>query len=115
MGDFEYKMNQKLGVAKQAVIPIPEVKAVRYQEGDDDFVLLTSDGVTDVMENWEIVKFVRWRLKERERDWRAAISDLFNLSLQRYSCDNMSLVIIDLNSQGRYEVEERRNNHKDDG
>jgi len=25
------------------------------------------------------------------------------------------LVIIDLNSQGRYEVEERRDNHKDDG
>ena len=73
----------------------------------DDFAVLFCDGVSDVMENWEVVKFLRWRLQKRGRNWKRALSDLFLLCLQRFSSDNLTMVIVDFDARNRVFEDEK--------
>ena len=79
----------------------------------DDFLILFCDGVSDVMENWEVVKFLRWRLQKRARNWKRALADLFLLCLQRFSSDNLTIVVVDFDAKNRIFEDEEEKTHQE--
>ncbi|EFJ47935.1 hypothetical protein VOLCADRAFT_61058 [Volvox carteri f. nagariensis] len=84
------------------IIPEPEVSVVCRTE-DDDFLLLASDGLWDVMANQEAtnlcircIKRAREKGASRNAAVRIAASVLTKAAIDRGSKDNVTVVIVDL-------------------
>ncbi|KAF5836338.1 phosphatase 2C-like domain-containing protein [Dunaliella salina] len=91
------------------VIPEPEVTVFTRAE-DDDFLLLASDGLWDVMSNQEAISLAMRcsaRAAEKGASRKAAVriaaSVLTKAAVDRGSKDNVTVVIIDLASNAREE------------
>ncbi|KXZ53520.1 hypothetical protein GPECTOR_7g970 [Gonium pectorale] len=87
------------------IIPEPEVSVVCRRE-DDDFLLLASDGLWDVMANQEAtnlcircIKRAREKGASRNAAVRIAASVLTKAAIDRGSKDNVTVVIVDLRSE----------------
>ncbi|GFR40546.1 hypothetical protein Agub_g1119 [Astrephomene gubernaculifera] len=87
------------------IIPEPEVSVVCRQD-DDDFLLLASDGLWDVMANQEAtnlcircIKRAREKGASRNAAVRIAASVLTKAAIDRGSKDNVTVLIIDLRSE----------------
>jgi len=52
------------GFSKPIVSPEPDIRRFRVEEGGDEFILLASDGLWDVMSSQDAVNFVHARLNE---------------------------------------------------
>ena len=61
MGDFVFKMNDKLPQSDQIVTCFPDI-VHEVVEDDWDFILLACDGIWDVLSNQEVTDFVTERL-----------------------------------------------------
>jgi len=61
LGDFEYKMNDKLKVEKQMVTCIPEVKIEKITP-DVDFMVIACDGIWEVWDSQKVVEFIYSKL-----------------------------------------------------
>ena len=66
IGDHVYK-KPDLPHAKQIISCVPDVRVVDLAEADPDFLVLACDGIWDVMDNGNVVNFVRKRLLPQER------------------------------------------------
>lgn len=113
-------MSRALGdyYLKPYVIPDPEVTFTQRTE-DDEFLILASDGLWDVLTNEEVCEAVRKRLarghgsnasssaKIREDakypSVHAAAEYLSRLALHRNSRDNITVVVVDLRARRRPE------------
>lgn len=110
-------MSRALGdyYLKPYVIPDPEVTFTQRTE-DDEFLILASDGLWDVLTNEEVCEVVRKRLarghgsnasssaKIREHpSAQAAAEYLSRLALRRNSRDNITVVVVDLRARRRPE------------
>ncbi|KXS18361.1 protein serine/threonine phosphatase 2C, partial [Gonapodya prolifera JEL478] len=60
-GDFDFKRNRNLPLEEQAVTAKPEVLRKQLKD-DDEFIVIASDGVWDVLTNDSVVTFVRSRI-----------------------------------------------------
>ncbi|GLI60105.1 hypothetical protein VaNZ11_002148 [Volvox africanus] len=87
------------------IIPEPEV-SVWCRTEDDDFLLLASDGLWDVMANQEAtnlcircIKRAREKGASRNAALRIAASVLTKAAIDRGSKDNVTVVIVDLRSE----------------
>jgi serine/threonine protein phosphatase PrpC len=58
LGDSPYKQQTTLSTAEQLVVSVPSVKTHMVTAGDD-FLVLASDGVWDVMSNQEVIDLVK--------------------------------------------------------
>lgn len=103
-GDFDYKANSSLNAEEQAIICTPEIMV--HPTKDLQYLVLACDGVWDVMSNEEVGKFVVEKVIEisngGELDCEVlpAIGDeLLKHCLEKGSSDNMSVMIIALNSK----------------
>lgn len=69
IGDHVYK-KPELPHAKQIISCVPDVRVVDLGAADPDFLVLACDGIWDVMDNINVVNFVRKRLlpEDRSRD-----------------------------------------------
>ena len=63
LGDSPYKQNAELPPSQQLVTATPDVVQHRIEHSMDEFLLLASDGVFDVMTTEETVTFVRRQLQ----------------------------------------------------
>ena len=63
LGDQKYKSNTLLPPEEQLVSSQPDVQCHTINQAEDDFLILACDGVWDVMNNEEVVDFVRSELK----------------------------------------------------
>jgi serine/threonine protein phosphatase PrpC len=122
LGDFAYKQRDDLPAEAQAVTALPELKS-EPRSAADEFVLLACDGVWDVLSSQECCTFVSNLLRASERpaaekagaatgadtrharaastrDWDlGAVSEaLLDHCLHKGSRDNMSVIIVALNS-----------------
>lgn len=108
LGDFTYKMNDKLSASKQLVIAYPDI-SVRSRSPDSDMVLiLACDGVWDVVSNYEAANFVTYPLEKQNTVESSTgielVSDklsaqdlaesLVDWALKRESTDNISAVVV---------------------
>lgn len=92
------------------IIPEPEVSVISRME-DDDFLLLASDGLWDVMPNQEAttltsrcIKRARDRGASRAAAMRIAASVITKSAIDRGSKDNVTVVIVDLKAPGAPEA-----------
>ncbi|OMO70975.1 phosphatase 2C (PP2C)-like protein [Corchorus capsularis] len=90
---------------KQWVISVPEI-TFKTRSEDDEFLILASDGVWDVLSNEEVVKLARKELRQRRR--LVGVNDspfppawyvskrVLKQALDAYSDDNISIIVVDL-------------------
>ncbi len=72
----------------------PDVTEIALKE-EDEFIILASDGLWDVMTSKDAVEFARKDL-QKGRSLQSVADKLANIALRRYSEDNIAIVIIDL-------------------
>ena len=95
------------------IIPVPEVTFMTRSE-DDECLILASDGLWDVVSNWE-AREVACRLLRRHRrngevgdevllsPAQAVANYLVKLAYRKNSSDNISVVVVDFRSGTRYQ------------
>ena len=99
-GTGVYRVNGNLALARAigdrserpVVTGEPDISILPLQEDVDDFVLLATDGLWDVMTSSEVVAFVHALLDGEERD--SIVDMLVEEALRRGSYDNISVVIV---------------------
>lgn len=67
LGNFEFK-RMKYGIPEngtKALSPIPEIVAIQ-RNPEDDFLILASDGIWDVITNEEACEFISKELQETD-------------------------------------------------
>jgi len=98
MGDFVFKMNDKLLQSEQIVTCYPDIVHDTVEE-DWDFILLACDGIWDVLSNQEVTDFVTERLG-RAMEPEDICEELMNRCLSPdcqmggLGCDNMTCVLV---------------------
>lgn len=100
-GDFDYKCNDTLGVAEQAVVPIADVRVHTRNPETDVCLVLACDGIWDVMENQEVVDFVQNQVAiKSDTSPDSLLPDVADVLLHeclgRESRDNMSAILVSL-------------------
>mmetsp|Transcript_123489 Transcript_123489/g.360626 ORF Transcript_123489/g.360626 Transcript_123489/m.360626 type:complete len:411 (+) Transcript_123489:138-1370(+) len=91
LGDFGYKANPGKSPAEQKVIAVPEIKETIIDK-DDQFVVMGSDGVFDVLTSEALVLHLR-SAQQRGRTWPEAIESALATSLS--GGDNVSLCLVE--------------------
>lgn len=74
------------------LIPTPECKIVDVSV-DDEFLILASDGIWDVISSVEAVKLTRQLLNDKHTCFEAA-EELCEFALKLGSSDNVTVVIV---------------------
>ncbi|KAG5175448.1 phosphatase 2C-like domain-containing protein, partial [Tribonema minus] len=101
LGDFHFKTDKRRPQDEQIVSPRPAVVKMERQD-DDQFIILASDGVWDVMSNQNVCDFLlaEWAVAAarhaRESMVGALAEALLARCLAKGTMDNCSCVIIDL-------------------
>jgi len=98
MGDFVFKMNEKLSACEQIVTCYPDVERAEVTE-DWDFLLLACDGIWDVLSNQEVSDFCLSRLGqglEPEDVCEELMTRCLSPDCQMggLGCDNMTCVLV---------------------
>ena len=108
-GDFSFKSKAGLQAHEQAVCAVPDVKGklptesilyinllyllVLKRPPDFEFLVLSCDGVTDVLANEELLLALRSHRAD-SNDISQNSKDLVDLCLRRGSFDNISCILI---------------------
>ncbi|KAJ4718040.1 Phosphatase 2C family protein [Melia azedarach] len=90
---------------KPWVVSVPEVTFTTRSE-DDEFLILASDGLWDVLSNDDVVKLARYELRQRRKELKKddtsssplcyVAEELLKIVLDALSFDNISIIIVDL-------------------
>lgn len=87
-GDVQHKGKDDAG----SVVAIPEIRVEPLVEIDEFFVLAT-DGLWDVMQSQQVVNFVRLSLNEH-KDMERAAKEIAEEALTQGTVDNVSVVVV---------------------
>jgi len=77
------------------VISVPDVLEMSISHDTDEFVIIASDGLWDVLSSSEACDFVRNDLK-KARDPSQIAQRLVDIAMRRRTIDNVAVVVIDL-------------------
>lgn len=85
------------------IIPVPEITFTTRSD-EDECLILASDGLWDVMSNQEVGEVARRLLRRRRRCMvndevsaaQAVADNLTEIAIGRNSCDNISIIVVDL-------------------
>ncbi|CAG9462507.1 unnamed protein product [Pedinophyceae sp. YPF-701] len=106
IGDLRYKTNKDLPPKDQIITAEPDIQHQSLRPGQDEFVVMACDGVWDVLNNQQVVDFVRERLgKPKPSGGVYSPDEVSSLLLDRclaqdpketrgVGCDNMTCVIV---------------------
>lgn len=64
LGDFVFKKNEKKRAEEQIVTAYPDVEVCEITD-DHEFIVIACDGIWDVMNNDEVLEFVRNRIAQK--------------------------------------------------
>nr|CAB3265077.1 protein phosphatase 1A-like [Phallusia mammillata] len=95
LGDYEYKNVEDKGPTEQLVSPEPDITAIDRSTKEDEFLVLACDGIFDVSSNEELVQYISSRLAITD-DLTSICNDVVDMSLNKGSRDNMTLVLLGL-------------------
>uniref|UniRef100_A0A914CV43 PPM-type phosphatase domain-containing protein n=1 Tax=Acrobeloides nanus TaxID=290746 RepID=A0A914CV43_9BILA len=96
LGDFEFKDVPGLPPTKQPVSAEPDVYILERNPGNDEFLILASDGIFDVFENDELQQYIRKLLKS-SRNLEDVVNEVLEETFLRGSLDNMTFILIVFN------------------
>ncbi|RNC31015.1 putative protein phosphatase 2C, partial [Trypanosoma cruzi] len=97
IGDFVFKCNMQVSWDQQAVTSAPEVRFIRLNRDHDEFAVIACDGIWDVLNNDQVVEFVRHRIQSRiplEKIAEELLERCLSPRPFGVGCDNMSVVIL---------------------
>lgn len=107
LGDFVFKKNDKKKPEEQIVTAFPDVVEKEINP-DYEFVILACDGIWDVLENEDVVKFIRARIAQKmqpeticEELMTACLAPDCNMG--GLGCDNMTVVLVCFLHGGTYD------------
>ncbi|XP_031488694.1 probable protein phosphatase 2C 6 isoform X1 [Nymphaea colorata] len=92
---------------RPCIIPDPEVTFTE-RSADDDCLIVASDGLWDVLSNDEVCRIARLGLRRLKHcsapadgpsPTQAVADHLTSLAYQRSSCDNISVIVVDLKAR----------------
>ena len=83
LGDFEFKRGVNPSIQK--IIAVPEITVRRRREAADQFIIVASDGLWDVMSNEDALN----QLRERPH-----AAHLVQNAISRYSNDNITAIVL---------------------
>lgn len=92
-----HKLSQHLGIFPEEMIIEPHVASGEPQNGDR--FLLCSDGLTDMLEDWEIKSILQ---QDASVEWQ--VNELMSSSLKRGGKDNISILMILVTESSEYQV-----------
>jgi len=98
LGDFVFKMNDKLSQSEQIVTCLPDILH-EIIEPDWDFIILACDGIWDVLSSQEVTDFITERIS-RGMEPEDICEELMNRCLSPdcqmggLGCDNMTCVLV---------------------
>lgn len=95
LGDFEFKNSPDLAPQEQAVSCVPEV-LIQERDPKDEFMVLASDGLWDVFQNWDVVRFIHSHLRTHKQGYAAACEALVQECIRRGTVDNITVVLVNL-------------------
>ena len=84
------------------VIAEPDVLEMSVA-GEDEFILVASDGLWDVISSQDAVNFVRTELR-KGRGLQETAERMAGVALKRYTADNVAVVLIDLKGEAGWQV-----------
>ncbi|KAH8318592.1 hypothetical protein KR059_003707, partial [Drosophila kikkawai] len=99
LGDHAYKTNVELPAESQMISALPDIKKLIITP-EDEFMVMACDGIWNYMSSEEVVDFVRFRLKEKNKKLSIICEELFDNCLAPNTmgdgtgCDNMTAVIV---------------------
>lgn len=93
-GLWSREFAEKASFSSDPVIPTPDVTEIVLGD-DDEFVIVASDGLWDVMPSQQVVQQVRKEL-QKHGDIQLAADNIADLAVKRYTQDNVAVIIIDL-------------------
>ena len=93
LGDFQYKDRPDLKAEEQKVTANPDVE-VKERAAGDEFVIISCDGIWDVVENPDAVALVHAMLAEGESDPLTISEEVLDQCLEKGSKDNMTTCIV---------------------
>jgi len=99
-GDFIFKQNEELSSIQQAVTCKPEVHHRDLNNQHDEFMVLASDGVWEVLTPQQVVDFIRTRVA-RKQSLQSIAMDLLDTCItddvmneEGIGCDNITCTIV---------------------
>lgn len=95
LGDFEFKNSPDLAPQEQAVSCVPDV-LIQERDPKDEFMVLASDGLWDVFQNWDVVRFIHSHLRTHKQGYAAACEALVQECIRRGTVDNVTVVLVNL-------------------
>lgn len=94
-GDFTFKQNANLSQENQMVSCIPEI-IVKEIENNDDFIVLATDGLFDVMSNNNVISYITQNF-QKSKDLNQVLVDIVHKSINTLTTtDNVSVIILKL-------------------
>lgn len=100
IGDHAYKQNGDLGPKEQMITSLPDVKTVRLDLSQDEFMVLACDGIWNHMSSQEVVDFIQKRITKENVKLSSLCEELFDNCLAPSTdgdgtgCDNMTCIIV---------------------
>lgn len=100
IGDHAYKMNKDLAATEQMITALPDVRTLRINPEEDEFMVLACDGIWNYLSSQDVVDFVRKRIQEGKLKISQICEELFDHCLAPNTlgdgtgCDNMTAVIV---------------------
>ena len=101
LGDLFYKENKAIPAEEQMITSNPEIQTITLSP-KDEFLIIACDGIWNVMENQEVIDFIRKALSKGSSlaDAAAALCDAClsdGSDGDGTGCDNESVVLLQLN------------------
>ena len=96
LGDFRFKLNDKVEYEKQKVSIVPELIVCPRDNAKDQFLVVGCDGIWDVMENQDCAEVVQSAMDDGEKDLGNLCEYMLDTCLERQSKDNMTICVISL-------------------
>jgi len=99
-GDFIFKQNAELPLEDQGVCCRPDIRHRKLNYDMDEFMVIGSDGIWEVLTEQEVVDFIRQRLAKKIPLETIAMDLLDNcitddvMNIEGIGCDNMTCSII---------------------
>lgn len=97
LGDFGFKANSEKKASEQPVISVPDVARLE-RSNEDNFLIVASDGLWSVMKSEEVALFVYSRSEKGTTLQECCAQLLKECAVARRSADNISIIILSLNS-----------------
>jgi protein phosphatase 1B len=98
LGDFVYKKTFTLPQEKQQVSVEPDISIHLRDKSADQYLILACDGVWDVISNEECAEYCLKKAEEGCTLMKDMAGDLIDWCLEKQSRDNMSAIVVALDS-----------------